>query len=325
MDVIFSLFKPFLIKYTLLDYFLYSNYKIRLPFSYRVFRKSFVVSGGRINNILSLKISESNNRVSSEELNNLPNRSLNIISEKKNFLDQMNKNGFFVFKTRLNNKTLQKIKDQLESIEDEYLSPKGNYLPHSNNIKSNKLRKSSNNLWRNRYVSQFALNKEFIELADAYLETRPICDLIASWKSFPTENNFLRNKAAQMYHFDMDRIKFIKFFIYLTDVSEDTGPHCYIKSSHRNLPKNLRSDGRFDDQDIIAHYTKSNVIEICGKSGSIIAVDTRGLHKGKPLEKGERQLIQFEYTNSLYGNDQYEKINVSELSLNNLEKSLIGS
>ena len=34
--------------------------------------------------------------------------------------------------------------------------------------------------------------------------------------------------AAQMFHFDMDRPKWLKFFIYINDVNEKNGPHFFI-------------------------------------------------------------------------------------------------
>jgi hypothetical protein len=109
----------------------------------------------------------------------------------------------------------------------------------------------------------------------------------------------------------MDRIKFIKFFFYLTDVGPSNGPHCYIKNSHRRLPKQLRSDGRKTDDVIQSAYSPENIMDLQGEKGYIIAVDTRGLHKGTILTEGSGLLLQGVFTVSLFGQN-YPKVNPSE-------------
>jgi hypothetical protein len=102
----------------------------------------------------------------------------------------------------------------------------------------------------------------------------------------------------------------MKFFFYLTDVSSDTGPHCYVKGSHKILPLELRRDGRFSDEEISESYGSKNLIEICGKKGTILAVDTRGFHKGKELLKDNRLLLQLEFANSMFG-QTYPKVDIN--------------
>jgi hypothetical protein len=99
----------------------------------------------------------------------------------------------------------------------------------------------------------------------------------------------------------MDRIKFLKVFFYLTDVTPESGPHCYVRGSSKRKPAAILRDGRIPDEEIRSHYPEETFVEICGGTGSIIAVDTRGWHKGKPLTEGERLILQFEYTNSMFG------------------------
>jgi hypothetical protein len=118
-------------------------------------------------------------------------------------------------------------------------------------------------------------------------------------------------EAAQLYHFDMDRIKFLKFFFYLTDVTPETGPHCYVRGSSKRKPAPILRDGRISDEEIDRHYPKADLVEICGGTGSIIAVDTRGWHKGKALTQGERLLLQFEFTNSMFGQN-YPRTHLSK-------------
>ena len=47
------------------------------------------------------------------------------------------------------------------------------------------------------------------------------------------------SEAAQMFHFDLDRIKWLKFFIYLTDVKINSGPHVYVSGTHKPFSKTI--------------------------------------------------------------------------------------
>ena len=109
------------------------------------------------------------------------------------------------------------------------------------------------------------------------------------------------SEAAQLFHFDMDRLKFIKFFIYLTDVDEEHGPHVYVARSHVRKPSLVRRDGRIVDEEILSAYGADAIVEITGPQGTILAVDTRGFHKGRAPEAGDRLMFQVEYANSLFG------------------------
>lgn len=149
-------------------------------------------------------------------------------------------------------------------------------------------------------LQELATDETLMAVAQAYLRCRPINDLVAMWWSPPT-GSAPSSEAAQLFHFDMDRLKFVKFFIYLTDVDSGHGPHVYVKGSHVRKPKPIRRDGRIPDEEILEHYGREAIVEITGERGTILAVDTRGFHKGKAPEAGDRLLLQVEYANSLFG------------------------
>jgi hypothetical protein len=139
-------------------------------------------------------------------------------------------------------------------------------------------------------------------LAVDYLGCTPILDLVAMWWSRPNPKaSDLTSEAAQLFHFDMDRLKFLKFFFYLTDVDTENGPHCLIRGSHRRKPRSVLLDGRHSDASLHAVYPESAFVEVCGPAGTILAVDTRAFHKGKPLIRGERLLLQIQFSISLFG------------------------
>lgn len=152
-----------------------------------------------------------------------------------------------------------------------------------------------------------------LSIAQGYLKIKPILSSVVMWWSFPVEDKKrFASAAAQEFHSDMDRLKFFNFFIYLTDVDENNGPHVFVRRTHKRLPSAFRKRGRFADTMVAEHY-KDDVIELKGKKGTILAVDTRGLHKGKILESGSRLLLQVGFANSLFG-EYYPKATVKQIT-----------
>jgi hypothetical protein len=153
-------------------------------------------------------------------------------------------------------------------------------------------------------VQQLMADSSVIAVAQRYLRCKPILDVMSMW--WHTAHSKIPDKeAAQFWHFDMDRIKWLKFFIYLTDVGPDNGPHSFVAGSHRTggIPASLRLKGyaRLTDQEVEACYPRERFIEFTAPRGTIIAEDTRGLHKGKLVTQGDRLMLQLQFSNSLFG------------------------
>ena len=151
-------------------------------------------------------------------------------------------------------------------------------------------------------VQEFATDPLMGLIAQKYLGQPVLMDEVAFWW---TTNKRAEdaNVNAQLFHQDRDRLSFLKFFIYLTDVQPDTGPHVYLKGSHLGVPRSLRGDGRKTDQAVREAGLWDNVTEICGPAGTLMAVDTIGLHKGKTPISGDRLALENEFTTSLFGMD----------------------
>lgn len=153
-------------------------------------------------------------------------------------------------------------------------------------------------------VQNLMISPAFVTVAQDYLRAEPIADVVSMWwhTAFSSEPD---SEAAQFYHFDLDRVKWIKYFIYLTDVDPDNGPHYFVAGSHRTggIPSTLLDKGyaRHFDEAIAPHYDRKHLIEFTGGRGTVIAEDTRGLHKGQHVMKGHRLVLQVQFSNSLYG------------------------
>ncbi len=172
----------------------------------------------------------------------------------------------------------------------------------------------------NSAVQDFVADQTLMLLAERYLEAPPINDLVAMWWSAPADAA-TRSGAAQLYHFDMDRLRFIKFFVYLTDVGPDNGPHVVVRGSPNTRPRAFYSDRRFSDEEVAAAFPAEDLKELTAPAGTVLAVDTSALHKGKPLESGHRLILQIEYTNSLFG-QSYNRLSVATRAEGPLARAL---
>jgi hypothetical protein len=153
----------------------------------------------------------------------------------------------------------------------------------------------------NAHVQRVMADPSFVAVAEAYLDTHPVLSQVNLWWS-ATFGNKPGADAAQEFHFDFDPPPiWLLFFIYLTDVGPENGPHVFVRGSHaagHPAAAALRARGyvRIPDKDIAAAFGQENIVEIQGTRGTIIAVDTRGFHKGKMLTAGSRLMMQLTFS-----------------------------
>jgi hypothetical protein len=171
------------------------------------------------------------------------------------------------------------------------------------NPESVKFYYNSQDIIDNFNVQKILFDSSIIHFAQMYLNSYPVIDNISAWWSFPAGNP--DKNAAQWWHFDLDRPKWLKFFFFLTDCSIENGAHRFVRGSHKNngIPWSLRKKGydRLDDNDVEKKFPKKDIIDILATKGSLLIEDTRGLHKGRHLIKNNRFLIQVQYSSSLFG------------------------
>ena len=77
------------------------------------------------------------------------------------------------------------------------------------------------------------LKDEIYDLGLKYFGTEPFLDHV----SLSISTNFNKKpdgEAAQLYHFDLDKPKWLKFLTYVNDVGITNGPHCFIKTHKSN-------------------------------------------------------------------------------------------
>lgn len=271
-------------------------------YSYLAFRKLHGLTNGEVNRKASEKISKKSQKHDFPEVTSGITGTLdsNSLSE---ILDEIRTNGYHIFDQKL-------PLEQCDLIIERSLKVPANTIPKNagkpvlvfdpKNPKAPLYKFNEEDLLEDTDLRSILFDINFLRIAQEYLNCMPLNDIFIMWWSSIFSNN-PNSHAAQLYHFDMDHLKFIKFFIYLTDVDANSGPHCYVRGSHRNKPFALSSDRRYEDDEVKAHYKSDDLVEITGSKGTIVAVDTSGFHKGKLPENRERLIVQIEYTNSFFG------------------------
>jgi hypothetical protein len=159
----------------------------------------------------------------------------------------------------------------------------------------------------NRAMQVLMADPSNLAIAELYLGTHPILSGVNLWWS-PTFGDTPGADAAQQFHFDFDPPPiWLLFFVYLSDVGPKNGPHVFVRGSHvaaHPASAKLLARGyvRISDDEIAAAYGRENVVELYGKRGTVLAVDTRGFHKGKMPTSGHRLMAQLTYSCPAFSN-----------------------
>ena len=145
-------------------------------------------------------------------------------------------------------------------------------------------------------IKKFLLSDEILKIVSNYLNCNKISVSAAFFISNPLRiNREEQFSNAQYFHWDNDFKKFLKLYIYLTDVDEESGPHVFIKKTHKFKHSNHRLCRLFSDESIKNCYEKEDVVHFHGESGSAFFVDSYGLHKGETPKNKSRILLNVHY------------------------------
>jgi hypothetical protein len=154
---------------------------------------------------------------------------------------------------------------------------------------------SERNLFSNATIQKIVADPSLVALAADYLKVVPKLAILALWHS---SHRFAdaSSHGAQMYHFDLSFPQWVNLFIFLSDVDLDSGPHAYLKGTHRRdtegAPLRARGIQRISDEDILQTYGRNKLVEVCGQRGTMFMADTRGWHKCIKTQRADRLVFQ---------------------------------
>ena len=146
-----------------------------------------------------------------------------------------------------------------------------------------------------------ANDPEVLFTVEQFLGCKPTLAYMAAWWSYATP---LGAQEAEFFHRDVDDWRFVKLFVYLTDVDDQSGPHVYVTES-ANSPK-LTEIRRFTNDEVAANFAADQILTMTGEAGDAFIEDTFGIHKGQSVAAGHRLVFQAVYSmhNLPYGPQQ---------------------
>ena len=161
---------------------------------------------------------------------------------------------------------------------------------------------SRESLLKCNLLKELSTSNDFKYIASMYIGCDATLNRLAAWRTIFNQTSIDLSGDAMMYHYDHDHNRHLKFFVYITDVYKDTGPHVYIPNTARkNIPSFVYHSGRYSDEEIKKNGLQSR--EIIGQAGTLIVADTQNLHKGTPIHSsnGSRDIIEFQYVDLPFG------------------------
>ena len=152
----------------------------------------------------------------------------------------------------------------------------------------------------NSIFTRFALNREILQIANAYLGLFTQLRYYDVWHTIATT---APARESQLWHRDRKDYFICKVFVYLNDVDEGAGPFTYATGTHFKGP--LRGEPPFtleghvqrsDDSQMAVVAPKDKWITGTGRRGTIIFADTRGYHKGGLARTSDRIMYNCMFT-----------------------------
>lgn len=128
------------------------------------------------------------------------------------------------------------------------------------------------------------------EVVKDYLGEKAFLKRAHVYHSLPTTNAGLHQYG---WHYDIDDHKFLKLFVYLSDVDENCGPHQIFDSS---LPSRWFRicNRRVSHEKLVDRYGAGAIRTMLGPQGTAFFEDTFLYHRGtNPLRK--RCILQYEF------------------------------
>lgn len=161
---------------------------------------------------------------------------------------------------------------------------------------------SNESIIRAPHALDIANDPRVLGIVSGFLGAKPTISLLTAWWSMPHKGG--KAEEAEQFHRDVDDIRFVKLFCYLTDVDEVSGPHMFVPGS-QNIDR-LTKIRRYEDREIVEAFGEKSLSVFTGKAGTAFLENTYGFHRGVPPTQKPRLLFQVLYSlrNSIYGPDR---------------------
>lgn len=215
-----------------------------------------------------------------------------IESKDNKSIASLVENGFYIYPEPLDSASVKSLKDDFLSLQ------KNKAFETSGQL--------AGRLYSHGSISNLSKNyiEKFRPTAEAYFGSKNIrCELTMYQKSWPKTD--INDIPGGEFHED-DNKRNMKFFIYLTDVTNQNGPFSYVPKTHglRKPEKYIRwlLWEIFHSRKYLYSYRleqkrcELEEVKVTGPVGTIFCADTTGYHRASTPIVGEREVFVVSYT-----------------------------
>ena len=140
---------------------------------------------------------------------------------------------------------------------------------------------------------EIATNKIIKNIASEFFRCTPAIGTLNLRKSLV---NDLPEDTTNFFHVDPNSVKFLKFFIYLNDVScPADGPLTLIEGSHNSKFLGWKNKYRWTEKEIIKIYGEEKMRHMLAKAGDLIVARTTAFHRGTKVTSKDRYMYTINY------------------------------
>ena len=254
-----------------------------------------------------------------DSINTIVNPKINLDYVNDDIIKSLQNDGIYKFGNILNNKICDDILNYLSSKKVDTK----NYKGISSEFAKSKNEKFANYeedvVYSNPIFHLIANNPLILNTVTRYFGCLPTIQyMMCRWTySFDNDKNPVR---SQLFHHDYHGVKFLKLFIYLTDVNDINESHVFVKGSHDNVKneycikqyqkrnnfnqevindwykkKKKRGEHKLKDNTIHEIFHESKIDNVLGSKGFCFIEDTNGMHKGN-VPNQDRLFFSITYT-----------------------------
>jgi len=226
------------------------------------------------------------------KLNRTSKEDINI--DRDQLLAEVKENGFSST-FNISSKRVNRIIEYNNQVNYKGIDGKGSF-----NIDYNNPQRPSTELWYTNpnaeecdAIKELVYNEDILHIAKEYLGKEPTIKDVRTWWSFPQDKKEYNHLYG--YHYDIDSYKFLKMFVYITDVDENGGPHAIISKTHLAKDMYEKKNRRLTDEMADNKYEKDRFFVMKGKRGTCFFEDTFSYHKGT-IPCYPRLILQLEFS-----------------------------
>jgi hypothetical protein len=134
-------------------------------------------------------------------------------------------------------------------------------------------------------------NSDFlIRTATQYLGCLPTISTLRIWWTFPGSER----QEVHSFHRDRDDWRGLTVFVYLSDVDEDSGPHHFVRGSHRTRPELFWR--AHEVEGLEKAFGRDAIRAVTGAAGTAFLTDPVGIHAGPVPIAQPRLILQVGYS-----------------------------